>query len=271
MVSGTYHASTRRDTPLLVCIHGGGCNGRYFELSGNSLVSAAAARGFPVLVLDRPGYGGNATPASDNPITETAPLIRAFVDQVRINQGVPERSVALIGHSIGGALAIMMAADRGEWPLVAIAVSGIGDEPPPEIRAIALPEGVTHGAPAVALTDGLFHDPERTLNWRAVASLRAAAEDWLAAEVREVVERWPLRWRDLAARVDVPVHLRLAEHERIWVSSPAVVARMASAITHAPQVDAGLLPGGGHLYEATKLGPTFIAAQLDFIERHALR
>jgi pimeloyl-ACP methyl ester carboxylesterase len=99
--------------------------------------------------------------------------------------------------------------------------------------------------------------------------LRAAAEDWLVAEVREVVERWPRRWRNLAAQVDVPVHLRLAEHDRVWASSPAVVARMASAFLNAPQVDAELLPGGGHLYEATKLGPTFIAAQLDFIERHA--
>jgi hypothetical protein len=121
------------------------------------------------------------------------------------------------------------------------------------------------------LTESLFHDPERTLEWRALASLRAAAEDWLVAEVREVVERWPLRWRDLAARVDIPVHLRLAEHERIWASSPAVVARMASAFSRAPQVDAALLPAGGHLYEATKFGPGFVAAQLDFIERHASR
>jgi pimeloyl-ACP methyl ester carboxylesterase len=273
MVSGTYHASTPRDTPLLVCIHGGGCNGRYFELSGNSLVSAAQARGFPVLVLDRPGYAGNATLASSDPISETAPLIRAFVDQVRDNRDVPGRPVALIGHSIGGALAMAIAADRREWPLVAIAVSGIGDESPLRIRSIVLPDGVSHVPPAAVLTESLFHDPERTLEWRALASLRAAAEDWLVAEVREVVERWPLRWRDLAARVDIPVHLRLAEHERIWASSPAVVARMASAFSPRPaggcrasagrrpslrgnQIRAGLRRRSAGLHRAARLALT---------------
>jgi pimeloyl-ACP methyl ester carboxylesterase len=269
LISGAYHQGSRPETPLLVCIHGGGCNGRYFELAGNSLVSAAAARGFPVLVLDRPGYAGNCVPATDSPIAETAPLIRAFIDRVRSDCQLEGRPVALLGHSIGGALAITIAADRGEWPLVAIAVSGIGDESPSEIRDIELPAGATHVPPPAILTEGLFYDPERTLKWKAVASLRAAAEDWLVAEVREVVERWPLRWRELAGRVDVPVHLRLAEHERIWASGPAVVERMASAFARAPKVDAGLLPGGGHLYEATRRGPEFLAAQLDFIARHA--
>jgi hypothetical protein len=46
---------------------------------------------------------------------------------------------------------------------------------------------------------------------------------------------------------------------------------MAAAFTSAPEVDAALLPGGGHLYEATQGGAEFIARQLDFIERHAAR
>jgi pimeloyl-ACP methyl ester carboxylesterase len=271
LVSGSYFRPTHPELPLLVCIHGGGCNGRYFELAGNSLRALASARGFPVLVLDRPGYGGNLAPASLSPIADTAPLIRDFIEGVRAEQGLTGRSLALIGHSIGGALAITMAARRDDWPLVAIATSGIGDESPPDIRAIKLPAQPTHVPPDPALTEALFHDPERSLRWKAVASLRAAAEDWLVAEVREVVESWPLRWRDLACRVDVPVQFRLAEHERIWMSGQAVVQRMAAAFTSAPEVDAALLPGGGHLYEATQGGAEFIARQLDFIERHAAR
>jgi hypothetical protein len=46
---------------------------------------------------------------------------------------------------------------------------------------------------------------------------------------------------------------------------------MGSAFSRSPEVDAALLPAGGHIYEATKNGPALVAAQLDFIERHALR
>jgi hypothetical protein len=73
----------------------------------------------------------------------------------------------------------------------------------------------------------------------------------------------------MAERVDIPVHLRLAEHERIWETGEDVVERMASALAAAPVVDSALLPRGGHLYEATAEGPKFVQSQLDFLEKHS--
>lgn len=42
------------ETPLLVCLPGGSCNGGYFDVPGFSLLSAASRNGFTAVALDRP-------------------------------------------------------------------------------------------------------------------------------------------------------------------------------------------------------------------------
>lgn len=254
-----------RDLPLLVCIHGGGSNGRYFQLKGRSLCDEAADRGFPVLLIDRPGHGGNPAWAGPRPIAGSVPAIRRFVDEVRARQAGEDHGIAVIGHSIGGAVALRLAAERGDWPLLGIAVSGIGDVSPPSVRLMRVAPDVIEFVPPPAFAEALFYDPDRTLDWRALASLRAATEPWLTSEIAEIVVDWPVQWRSVARAIDVPVHLRLAEYDRIWETGEAAVARMAAALERAPRVDTGLLRRGGHLYEAYRDGRTLIAAQLDFL------
>lgn len=251
---------------LLVCIHGGGCNGNYFDLKGCSTAAAGAERGYPVLLVTRPGYGENALPTSDAPIQATGPLIRQFIDHVRAKFLPDVEGIAVIGHSIGGAVALTMARDAHGWPLRALAVSGIGDRPAPQIRDLRLPGHDARIEPPAGLADALFFAGGEPLSWRAVASLRAAAEPWLRAEVTEVMERWPLAWPAISAEIAVPVHLRLAEHEQIWEADQAAVERMARSLGRAPRVDASLIRGGGHLFEVSKRGPELIRSQLDFVD-----
>lgn len=251
--------------PLLVCVHGGGSNGRYFQLKGRSLAAMAAARGFAVLLVDRPGHAGNPVPAGVGPIAASAPLIRRFVDEVRAGLDGDDQGIVVIGHSIGGAVALRLAATRGDWPLRGIAVSGIGDVSPAAVKAMPLPAEAVAFTPPPAFAEAIFHDPDRTLDWKALASLRAATEPWLVAEIAEIVGDWPAQWPDVARAIDVPVHLRLAEHDRIWETGAAAVTRMAAAFERAPRVDAALLADGGHLYEAYRAGPALIEAQLDFL------
>jgi len=249
---------------LLVCIHGGGCNGNYFDLTGCSMAQEAVSRGFVVLLVDRPAHGGNPAAPVPYPIAQTTPLIRAFIDQVR--PLVPETdAVALVGHSIGGAIALHMAGGCGDWPLSAVAVSGIGEEPAAAIRDIVLPLDSEKVDPPEALTDSLFHAGGEPLSWKAIASLRRAAELWLVSEVVDVMDSWPRDWPEVARRIRVPVHLRLAEHERVWRSGEDEVARMANRLGNS-RVDAALLRGGGHLYEVSKRGPELLRSQLDFID-----
>jgi len=267
---GTLAVPEKREAArlLLVCIHGGGCNGGYFTLGSPSVFKAALARGVCVLLVDRPAHGGSsAGTASERPIRDSLPRIRAFIDWVR-EEHVPGTGLALIGHSIGGAIALMLAADRRDWPLRGVAVSGIGDEPTPLIRdwwadpdAKMLPPGGS----AVSL----FLGPEGTYGWQAPITLRRVSEPWILEESAEIVRTWPGRWPGIAAAIDVPVHLRLAEHDNIWVAREEVVARMAARLAAAPAVDAAILPEGGHLYEIHKRGGELVEAQLDFLTARA--
>jgi pimeloyl-ACP methyl ester carboxylesterase len=265
-VSGTLIRPERiARTQLLVCIHGGGCNSHYFDLNGCSMAQEATTRGYCVLLIDRPGYGGNPALPTQHPIAESAPAIRRFIDECRAH--VPEADgVAIVGHSIGGAIALHLASGCGDWPLTGIAISGIGEQPAPAIREIQLPPEAEKVDPPATLTDSLFFAGGEPLSWKAIASLRKAAELWLVAEVTDVMETWPRQWPEIARSIRVPVHLRLAEHERIWGSGEDAVRRMAARLSNAAS-DAELLRGGGHLFEVSKRGPELLRAQLDFLDR----
>lgn len=252
--------------PLLVCIHGGGCNGAFFDLKGCSTLVAARARGFAVLMVNRPGYAGNPVPASARPIAASVPSIRRFIEEVHASLALRDRPIAMIGHSIGGAVALRLAAEAGEWPLRAVAVSAIGDAVAPGLAKVTVDTSALRVDVPGGLDALLFDNGGAALSWKPLASLRRATEPWLIPEMMEIVERWPVDLPTVAARIRTPVHIRLAEHERLWETGLAVVERMAARFTAAPTIDAQILAGGGHLYEASKRGPELVAAQLDFIE-----
>lgn len=111
----------------------------------------------------------------------------------------------------------------------------------------------------------LLLGPKGSYSWNAPIALRKAREPWHASEVEEIVRRWPERWSKLASDIDIPVHLRIAEHEQIWETGQAVIARMRGRLVRSPAVDAAILPQGGHLYEIHKRGHELIASQLNFL------
>lgn len=260
----------RAGMPLLVCIHGGGSNGGYFDIRGYSTLDAAIARGSPVLLVNRPGYGGNPLPDGERPVLASGQPIRRFIDEVRASHDVGE-ALVILAHSIGGVVAFELAADRGDWPLLGIAVHGIGDVPASVLRGASRDVLPGKGQPPDALTADMFFGPPGTYGWDAASKLRRSSEDWVLSEIVEIIHDWPERWPGVAARVDVPVHLRLAENEAIWETGQEVVARMAARLTVAPRVDAALLPEGGHLYELHKRGGELVAAQLEFLEGCGVR
>lgn len=248
---------------LVACIHGGGCHSGYFEAGEASLARRLLRAGHAVLLVDRPGVRGRPLLHEQRPLAASVLPIADFIGRVWADHG-GGMPVGLAGHSIGGALALMIAAASPGWPLGAVAVSGIGDEPPPLV--VAWPNGRGADAPT-AEAAGFFLGPEGTYDWRGLTLLRKVAHPWNVAERLELVGEWPALWPALAPRVGVPVHLRLADGERIWMTGEAVVQRMAAALTAAPRVDAELLPDGGHLYEFHKRGPELAAAQAAFLGR----
>ena len=257
-------AEAKHGAPLLVCVHGGGCSARYFDLKGFSVLERALARGLPVLLVNRPGHGGSPPARTAQPIEEAAALVPPLIDEV-----AGGRAAVVIGHSIGGAVTLLLAAQQGAvGPVRAVAVSGIGDRIAQPFKAAWADLLTGKGAEP---TTAFFFGPEGTYRWNAPAALRKASESWQLDEAQDVVLGWPKRFAGVAARVRLPVHLRLAEHERIWETGPQAVARMAAAMPTAPAVDAGVLPQGGHLYELHKRGGEHVEAQLDFLLRENRR
>jgi pimeloyl-ACP methyl ester carboxylesterase len=267
LTSGSLFPAADAGRPLLVCLHGGGCNSGYFRIKGCSTLDRAIELGFSVLLVDRPGHGGNPEMEGDRPIARMGPVIRNFIDEVRHAHLARADGIVMIGQSIGGAVALGIASERGEWPLRALALSGIGDLPAPVVR-----QWWSAPDPELAPADdtlSLFLGPEGSYGWQGPIALRSCSEPWRRAEVAEVVRAWPARWPDVAGGVDVPVHLRLAQHDRLWETGGNVVERMAAALSNAPAVDAALLPDGGHLYEIHKRGPELIESQLGFLAHWA--
>lgn len=257
---------TQAGAPLLVCIHGGGCNAGYFELDPQAIAPSALRRHMPVLLVNRPGHAGNPSIGGKRPLKAMADAIRDLVQEVRAAHLPPGTPLVLAGHSIGGAIALMLAGKRENWPLRAVAVAGVGDEPFESIRSWRpTNDDLTARAPLSAIP--LYFGPEGSYHWRAPLRLRRVAEPWVVAEVLELLQCWPALWPELASTIEVPVQLRLSENDGIWRHEPEVLARMAASFSAAPFVDVAVLPGGGHLYELHKAGAAFVRAQLDFLER----
>lgn len=248
----------RSARPLIVCVHGGGCNGSYFDLPGFSFQDRAIARGYPVLLVDRPGHG-NSLSQDGGDFRTSAAAVMDHVKSVLSAYGLVDWF--LVGHSIGAAVAMIIAGTLPATGLRGMAVSGIGDRP----TAAALESRrKAHDAALDAGLSDLLFGPQESYSWRGPMALRYAAEPWRLVEVEESLDVWPGRFASSAGGVRVPVHFRLAEAERIWETGPAVVARLASLFRRAPCVNAALLPEGGHLYEVHRRGAELMDSQLDF-------
>jgi pimeloyl-ACP methyl ester carboxylesterase len=119
---------------VIVTLHGGTYDSSYYETGADSLLDLAATLGYLVVAVDRPGYG--ATHGADPELLTfdaqaaiiSQALLRVWTD---LGQGA---GLVLIGHSIGGMLALGAAATRPEVPLVGVEVSGLGELWQPGLR-----------------------------------------------------------------------------------------------------------------------------------------
>ncbi|MEM8728914.1 MAG: alpha/beta hydrolase [Pseudomonadota bacterium] len=107
-----------RDAPVLVMIHGLGGYLQHFTYAMTSLLD----QDYRIIVLDRPGCGySDRDDEAQAALTEQARMIWALLDTLEIKRPV------LVGHSLGGAVALAMALAR-----------------PKETAALALLAPLTH-------------------------------------------------------------------------------------------------------------------------------
>lgn len=259
--------------PLIAALHGGTYTARYFDVAGGvegSFLDVAVAHGYPVVAFDRPGYGGSTALEPDaNTFTRHADLLNGALAQAVERLGA--QGVFLVGHSIGGMIALMIAASEPALPLIGVSATGMGAVIPSGGAAEALgslPADATVDLP-YAERDKVMFGPGHTFRAEGV---RQAHGSYAPVPVRELVQapRWPKEHLPaLAPKVRVPVHNALAEFDALWSSGAQNVAAFAALFTAAPFVDASVARGTGHCIDHHTLGFATHLRQLAFAEECA--
>lgn len=254
------------DLPVILAIHGGTYTCDYFDVPGYSLLNRAVAQGFDVVAVDRPGYGGS-TPLADTPnlIDANAAALNAALPELLSHLGVQDRPVFLIGHSIGGAIALTLGAIQSGWKLAGVAVSGVGALTPPEDAEnyAHLPQQYFVELPT-PMKDVVMFGPEGSYSADMPAASHTANTTVPRAELLDITGGWKDRVAGIAAQIAVPVHYRQAEHEKLWVNGQDKIDAFAQLFTASPWVDAAMVPNAGHCIDFHTAGANFQSAQLDF-------
>jgi pimeloyl-ACP methyl ester carboxylesterase len=261
--------------PLIAALHGGTYKARYYDVDGSgqgSFLDVAAAAGYPVVAFDRPGYGGStALSPSGNTFTQHATLLAEAITQA-VAQADADR-VFLTGHSIGGMIAMMIAAGDTDFRLIGLSVTGMG--------AVIRRGGAAHALASLPpdetvdlpydQRDQVMFGPSGTWTPEAV---QAAHGSYALTPVRELIQapQWPEEHLPgLAPRITVPVHNELAEFDALWDSSAANVEQFAKLLGAAPFVTASVARNTGHSIDHHILGHALHLRQLAFAEECQLR
>jgi pimeloyl-ACP methyl ester carboxylesterase len=262
------------DRPLIATLHGGLYTGRYFDVPiapTGSFVDVATRFGHPTLSFDRPGYGeSSALPSDQNTFERHAELLAAAIGEL-----ADGRDVVLVGHSIGGMIALTIAAMGDAAPLIGVSATGMGATIPPGGLSEQLAAAATgSGQEVIALPpeqcDPVMFGPPDTWD---PGVLDAAHASYAPAPAVELVaaSRWAAdKLAALAPNVRVPIHNVLAEHDSLWDASPESVERFSALFTAAPFVDASLMRAVGHSIDHHKAGPALHLRQLAFAHECAL-
>jgi pimeloyl-ACP methyl ester carboxylesterase len=257
-----------QDRPLIAALHGGTYNSRYFDVAGSrhgSFMDLAAGLGYSVVSFDRPGYGASsALDPDDNTFDRHAELLAAAVGQAATSYGAG--GVVLVGHSIGGMIAAMIAASDVPFRLLGASVTGMGAvirAGGPAQALASLPPDATVDLP-YDQRDQVMFGPEYT---RTAEGIENAHASYAPVPVRELIQapNWPEEHLPgVAPRIRVPVHNELAEFDALWDCTAANVAQFAKLLTAAPYVDARIARATGHSIDHHILGHALHLRQLAF-------
>ncbi len=216
-----------------------------------------AARGYITLAIDLRGHGASAGPRGYASLPRGVEDIRGALDFLATQPKVDPARLALVGHSLGAALSICLAAEEARVKtLVAIA-------PPASIRHELLPGEATLYALAGVLGDACksltgksLYFPYRVrmddLFHHASARQAARANDFLQHRAPYDTAGALLKGMDTlacATDVRVPTLVMRGEHDRVVSTSRLVYDRLAGPKKFVQVSDSGhsiMLDGHGN-------------------------
>jgi pimeloyl-ACP methyl ester carboxylesterase len=179
--------------------------------------------------------------------------------------GQEARGIFLIGHSIGGAIAIRMAALPKSWPLLGLSISGVGLREPDSVLAqwkLLPPDDVIEIPPQHK--DALMYGPAGSFFPDVQRAAHRADHPMPRQELLDIAFEWSRLLDESAPNVDVPVHYRQPEFDNLWVVNESEVHSFAERFIKSPVVDARVMKGAGHCIDFHRLGAAFQLEQIAF-------
>ena len=259
--------------PLVVAIHGGTYTSRYFDVPGRSLLDTAAANGFDIVAIDRPGYAGSAFLEGDRmDIAGQAAFLVDALAKVWQAFGQGHDGLFLIGHSIGAAIAATIASAQGALPVIGLAISGVGlrTNPGDHERWAALPDLPLVAMPA-EVKDAVMFGPAGSYDADMPQAGHVADAPTPKAELLSITGSWGSDALAVLGQIAVPVHYRQAEFDRLWIIDHAEIDGFARALSSSPFVDARMVRGSGHCIDHHRAGAGLHLQQLGFALECAAR
>lgn len=230
----TLHVDDRgAGAPALVFLHYWGGSSRTWRH-----VTTMLGHDFRTVAIDQRGWGQSEAPSSDYSLADLAN------DAVGVLEAIGLDRYILIGHSMGGKVAQLLASRRpsGLAGLVLVAPS----PPSPLALPLASREGMVG---AYTTRESIIATVEHMLTANPLASedLKVVVEDSLRGAPAAKVA-WPLATSqediaNLVSRIEVPTLVISGTEDR--VDPPAVLKQ--ELLPRIPQAELRLLPGIGHL------------------------
>lgn len=238
-------AGPKNANPTLVFLHGLGGS-----LSSWTNVMPAFADRYRVAAIDLPGHGGSDKPDPDATDYSLAGLATAVGEAIAAANLVP---AVIVGHSLGGAVALQVALDRPKLVrgLVLIDSAGIGPEINPEL--LDRVEAEPSRDEVRKLLELFFEDKKLVLDRGIDEMYRGQTSPGADAALKAVAaaafnrDGQLINLRSRLAEVTAPVHLIWGEHDRVlplhhaWSAAsflPYAWIDVIDGIGHVPQVEA---------------------------------
>ena len=213
-----HYAQTGQDSlPTLVFIHGTPGSWNAFA---NYLVDSDLLQKYRLISIDRPGFGYSDFGRAEN-LRRQSELISPLL--YKLDNGQP---VYLIGHSLGGPMIILLAADNPNYVDGLVLISGSVDP------AIEKPEKwrpLIFNTPLNLFVPGAFK-PSNVELW------------YLKTDLVKLEEAYK--------KVDCPVYFIHGEQDT-WVP-PGNVSYAKKMLVNAKSIEEHMLPGGNHFIPWTK-------------------
>lgn len=233
-------------------------------------------------------------PTSSTPLRDSIPVFIDFIDQVHKDKG--HIGIILVGHSIGGALVLSITHEaQGRLPILGVSAMGclpslkplglLGEtdpeqenprfivEPSPENikRFMGRMEWLNLDALSQEIVEVVF-EPGRSFQSRCKEYTNFLSG--IKSEIREYQTRdlYEYLLDTVFPSIQVPVQYLAAENEILWddedpLHGKSIFDALVSYFVSAPEIDAAILPRGGHNYEFSQNVGLLLQRRNDFVQK----